>query len=199
MLRSDILWLMPAVLIAIYQVFWLWRRLPDYREEDTALSGRYTSKDLIRFNFLRYVAYCFFIFQLGFVILPMSDHTPFLIFLRLVGYLMIFSGLIISKRALKVLADNWSGMFVYRIKKGQKLITDDVYSFIRHPIYLAVILEATGFELIANSWLFLAIFFISFGFFQYQIMIEEELLEKKFGESYSEYKKSVKKIFPFIF
>lgn len=198
MLRDDFSWLVPAILIAIYQAFWVWRRLPEYQGEDTEISGDYTPEDLLKFNFLKYVVYCFFIFQLVFPILPISRDGLITIFIRIFGYLLIVTGLTLSLRALKVLGNNWSGMFVYRIKKGQKLVTHGVYGLVRHPIYLAVILETTGFELVANSWLFVPVFVTSFLLCYYHIRGEEILLEKYFDKEWRIYKSLTKMIIPYL-
>ncbi|HBL52197.1 MAG: hypothetical protein A3D24_00555 [Candidatus Blackburnbacteria bacterium RIFCSPHIGHO2_02_FULL_39_13] len=195
LLRDDFLWLLPAVLIALFQVKIIWARLPKINTTETEIDGCYKDWDITRLLYFTYLTYFFLFVQLVVTILPISSFT----FTRFLGYGFVIFGFINSFVALKTINTNWTGMFQYRIKKGQKLITKGPYGFIRHPIYTSAILEIAGFELIANSWLFAPM--LVFGYFMmYQHSLKEEaLLEKKFGEEFKEYKRKTKMFIPFIF
>jgi protein-S-isoprenylcysteine O-methyltransferase Ste14 len=81
---------------------------------------------------------------------------------------------------------------------NSKLITNGIYKYIRHPMYSIVLLMVLALILKYNS--FYTIFFlpIIFLFFIFKINFEEKQLIKKFPK-YSEYKKTSKKLIPFIY
>jgi len=68
------------------------------------------------------------------------------------------------------------------------------FSHVRNPLYIGNILMYTGIGIMSNAlgpWLVLiALFYFSF---QYSLIVslEEEFLEKEFGEAYLEYKRNV--------
>ena len=62
MIRSDIFWIIPAVLIAFYQVRFIWKKLPLYDEKETEIKGSYTDSDKKRIElFIRLLGFIFWI------------------------------------------------------------------------------------------------------------------------------------------
>jgi protein-S-isoprenylcysteine O-methyltransferase Ste14 len=85
------------------------------------------------------------------------------------------------------------------IREDQPLIKSGPYRYVRHPIYLCVILELLGFPLIPNSYFALLVaLFVYVPILILRLFLEERALLKKFGEEYVEYKKKVPCIFPFL-
>lgn len=199
MFRPDILWFIPAVIIDLYQPFFVWGRLKPFDDKDTEISGIYTQTDHLRYDYLYRLSYIIFYLQLVFVIFPITTNSSILLFFRIGGNFLIISGLILSVQAINQLKDNWTGMFYYRIKKRQKLVTDDVYCFIRHPIYSSIILKVLGFELIVNSWLIFPVLILVIYEVYKHSLNEEKLLLFKFKKKYSEYQKKTKMFIPYIF
>lgn len=199
MVREDLLWLLPALGIALYQVFVLWRKFPKYKEEETEIQGEYNYLEKFQFDYLVYLAYFVFLLQLIFPLLPITYQPTTSFLLKTSGYVLIITGFLISVSAVRNLGSNWTGLQDYRVKKGQKLIKTGIYKLIRHPIYFAGIVESVGFELAANSWLFIPVTIIGFLALRKHIEKEEKLLEIKFGKDYLTYKKEVKKLIPFIY
>lgn len=198
MFREDILLLLPAIIIAIIQVF-IWGRLPEAKKEETEIPGEYSELGLLRIRYMVVTTHFLLLAQLVFPLAPIFQHLPDSVSLRLFGYAFIFMGVIFSLKGLKDLGDNWTGMDEYRIKKGQALVEDGIYRFVRHPIYTAIIFELVGFELVANSYLFVIFLIGSIVFFSYHIKKEELLLSKKFGKEFTLYKNKTKKFIPYIF
>ena len=67
------------------------------------------------------------------------------------------------------------------------------YKFSRNPIYLALALLVIGFGFLVNSIFIIIAAIISFLIVHFAILRREEMiLEKKYGEDYLEYKKSVR-------
>ncbi|TSC54709.1 MAG: isoprenylcysteine carboxyl methyltransferase [Parcubacteria group bacterium LiPW_30] len=78
----------------------------------------------------------------------------------------------------------------------KEVFTYGPYSISRNPTYLGLILLSIGFSFVMNSLALLVAFLLSFFFVNYIILpAEEDLLEKKYGEAYREYKKIVRRWF----
>jgi protein-S-isoprenylcysteine O-methyltransferase Ste14 len=81
-------------------------------------------------------------------------------------------------------------MLIYGAK-GEKLITEGVYSRVRHPQYSGLFLITVGF-LIQWPTLITLIMWLILIFAYYKLaMREEKDLEKQFGEEFLDYKKKV--------
>lgn len=80
-----------------------------------------------------------------------------------------------------------------------QLITAGPYAQVRNPIYIGNILLYTGATLIANFWMpYLLVFvWFYFGFQYYNIIhLEEQALEKAFGDEFREYCQKVPSVLP---
>ncbi|MHA1335725.1 MAG: methyltransferase family protein [Promethearchaeota archaeon] len=85
------------------------------------------------------------------------------------------------------------------VKEGQ-LHTEGIYSFVRHPLYSAIILLILPAIIILLRLIFLwLVIFVELIVFHFGIKEEEKELIEKFGEKYIEYMNRVKRIIPFIY
>src|SRR3989344_139940 len=196
MVRSDIGWIIPCVLIAFYQINYTWKKLPFDDPKYREIADNYSYRQKLGYSLLKYFLYVLFFLELSCEILPISNSLMIILILRFVGYTLIFFGFLLSSLALKNLGANWSGMINYRIKKGQCLVIRGVYKYIRHPIYLAVILEIAGYQLVVHSWLIVILTIAAVVIFLYHIQKEDNLLENKFGNKFIKYKNSTGLFFP---
>jgi len=73
------------------------------------------------------------------------------------------------------------------------LITAGVYSRVRHPMYLGILLFCLGFWFVSLSLLALGILIAFFIFYDRMATFEENDLVRLFGEAYSEYQNQVPK------
>ena len=105
--------------------------------------------------------------------LKVDRKSPQLFF---IGLLIYFMGVAVRRAAIYALGDMWS-VFV-EVKSNQRLVKEGVYKYIKHPYYLAVILELSGFSLLCQSLtgLLLAIF-LQGGLLLYRIKIESRVLD----------------------
>lgn len=86
------------------------------------------------------------------------------------------------------------------IQRKHELIVEGPYRWVRHPAYtgLLIALAAAGLamgDVIAMLILTIPTFFA----FRFRIVIEEKLLNKKFGKVYRDYSKTTWKLIPWLF
>ncbi len=111
------------------------------------------------------------------------------------GGLIAISGLILRWFAIYQLQQQFT-VNVSIVDKHQ-LITGKLYKFVRHPAYLGLWIFAFGLGLAMNSFVSLLILVTAFSIsIYYRIYVEEQLLEKIFGQKYIKYKKTTPKLFP---
>lgn len=79
-------------------------------------------------------------------------------------------------------------------EKASVLVTSGVYNFSRNPMYLAMFLILLGglIKFGELAGLIVLIFYVWY-MNEFQIKSEEEIMEKKFGEEFLEYKKEVRR------
>jgi len=83
------------------------------------------------------------------------------------------------------------------IYKEHTLITDGIYSSIRHPMYLSAILNVIAISLIFSSWGALIIMlFTVLPAVLYRIKIEEDFLVNHLGKPYRKYMEQSKRMIP---
>jgi len=114
------------------------------------------------------------------------------------GLLLIFVGIFARLIIIKSLGKYFT--VDVTIRKDHKIKKDGFYSILRHPSYAASLLTFVGLGLYLNNWIALAIAIIPpFFAFSYRINVEEEALTEQFGQEYLDYKKTTKKLIPYIY
>ncbi len=76
------------------------------------------------------------------------------------------------------------------------LMTGGILRYIRHPMYLSILLIYIAFLFLSTSLLCMGFFIIVLITYNKMANYEEKVLEKLFGEEYLEYKQNVSKWFP---
>jgi protein-S-isoprenylcysteine O-methyltransferase Ste14 len=77
------------------------------------------------------------------------------------------------------------------------VITQGVFSIVRHPIYLGSILAYAGLSCMTLSIPSFALLIIIIPFYHYISRYEEKLLIRRFGDEYSKYLRKVPMLLPF--
>ena len=137
----------------------------------------------------------FFIPFYGYLLLIIFSIVEFFLYVRTVnlafsimGVLLYLIGVFLRRKGISDLGGNWS---VYsEIRHGHTLKTDGIYKFLKHPYYLAVLLELTGACLVANAfYTLIPVFVIQAPLLIVRSFFEERMLIAHFGERYKKYMK----------
>ncbi|HLP86392.1 MAG TPA: isoprenylcysteine carboxylmethyltransferase family protein [Candidatus Paceibacterota bacterium] len=110
-------------------------------------------------------------------------------------YQYVGAFLLVTSSVITYWAQKTSSNYKQKIQKDSNisLFEQGPYKYIRHPTYLSLFLMTIGLCLIINS--FSSIIFAVIAYLIIRIFFlrkEEKILENKYGETYSEYKKKVK-------
>ncbi len=116
---------------------------------------------------------------------------------NIAGLSLFVVGLTIALVAVFTLRRFYSSTLV--IRKDHQLITHGIYRFIRHPIYLGVIMVFIGVSVFTSSLYGLLIMLALIPIFLNRIKMEERMLTEEFGDAYRTYKETTRKLIPFIY
>jgi protein-S-isoprenylcysteine O-methyltransferase Ste14 len=95
------------------------------------------------------------------------------------------------------LKNNWSPSL--EMYEEHTLITDGIFKYIRHPMYLSQLIWAIGQILLIQNWIAgLSSIIVFFPFYLLRIGAEEKMLLGRFGTAYREYEKRTGRLFPKI-
>ncbi|MEM9330758.1 MAG: protein-S-isoprenylcysteine O-methyltransferase [Pseudomonadota bacterium] len=111
------------------------------------------------------------------------------------GVLLVPPMLFVFWRSHADLGRNWSAKL--EIHSEQKLVTNGVYSRVRHPMYLAIWLAAVAQALLIHNWLagFLVVP-IFLAMYVSRIQREEAMMQTQFGSDYDAYMEKTGRILP---
>ncbi len=137
------------------------------------------------------VALQFFIIFL--MILPLGTPVKHLY----LGLAVLALGLVIGLLAVK---EHKRGNFNIRpdIKENCELVTSGIYAYIRHPMYLSVLLSMFGVTLIYFTYYEFTLFMMLLITLLVKLFYEEKLW-KCHNPAYIEYRKRTKRLIPFVF
>ena len=112
-----------------------------------------------------------------------------------VGDVLVALGLFIN---LLVFKENSFGGSTVEKFEGQKVIATGPYSFVRHPMYVGVLVMMIGVPLALGSWWGLAILAITVPILMWRITDEEKMLKQELA-GYVEYMQKVQyRMLPYV-
>jgi protein-S-isoprenylcysteine O-methyltransferase Ste14 len=121
---------------------------------------------------------------------------PYLVMVKLVDApLLIVPAIIFIAIGVHLLNQSTKTIFG-KVTVSHRLADRGVYSWVRHPMYLGVIMIFSGFFFLSPSVILLAITIALFIAYDRMTVYEERELAKVLGKRYLEYKKRVSKWFP---
>lgn len=83
--------------------------------------------------------------------------------------------------------------------KSEKLITTGIYKWIRNPMYLGLIIFFLADLLTRSTFTRWAAYIVLVITLFFKISSEERFLSMKFGDDFSRYKSSTKRLIPFVY
>ena len=112
------------------------------------------------------------------------------------GYALLLVGLAIAFWARFTLGRNWSGTVT--LKQDHELIRRGPYAFVRHPIYSGILLGFVGTVLALGEVRGLVALALITLTFRLKSLTEESFMHQRFGPQYSDYKRHVKALIPYV-
>lgn len=106
------------------------------------------------------------------------------------------------------LAIRWAAILTLRkyftvdvaIRGDHQLVDAGLYRVLRHPAYSGSLLSFLGLGLTFSNWLSLLVIFVPIAIaFVYRIRVEERALAAFFGDRYTQYCASTKRLIPLIY
>lgn len=144
-----------------------------------------------------FLSYAQFIVVLQLAGLSLFPKPQFSIIIQILAILICLKGLIICIAARRTLGKNWTNAKDYKHSPTAHLVSSGIYSYVRHPIYLGLILVFTGSEMLANSYLIVLLPLLYLWLYN-QAKKEEELLLVRFGKQYKGYLSKTKMFIPYL-
>jgi protein-S-isoprenylcysteine O-methyltransferase Ste14 len=115
-----------------------------------------------------------------------------------VGVATLASALVVLSSAYRALGANWSPKL--DIREGQRLITNGIYSLVRHPIYAGMWLWTVSQPLVVQNWIAgWAMLVLFMPLYLSRVRREEAMLLECFAEEYQIYMRNTGRVFPLLF
>jgi len=112
----------------------------------------------------------------------------------LIGFIIMITGMGFNFIVRTNLGKNWVPLS--KTTEGQELVTEGIYSRVRHPFYLSVLILFLGVTIISGNLYGLLFLILTVIALIIRIRKEEIELIDKFGEKYKKYKKETPMIIP---
>ncbi|XP_063708224.1 protein-S-isoprenylcysteine O-methyltransferase [Culicoides brevitarsis] len=117
----------------------------------------------------------------------------------IIGALICFSGEVLRKAAMITASQSFTHVVQFEKAQTHRLVTNGVFSLVRHPSYLGWFMWSIGTQLILANPVCIVIYAVaSWKFFNDRIFMEEITLLNFFGEEYYQYQQKVPTGLPFI-
>ena len=111
------------------------------------------------------------------------------------GILCLALGLWLFHKSHADLGTNWS--ITLEVRESHRLVTEGIYRQVRHPMYLALLLYASGQALALPNWLAGPSYLAAFGLlFALRVGPEERMMLEEFGQDYEAYMARTKRLVP---
>jgi protein-S-isoprenylcysteine O-methyltransferase Ste14 len=113
----------------------------------------------------------------------------------LVGTLCLALGLWLFHRSHKDLGTNWS--ITLEVREKHQLIVHGLYRWVRHPMYLALLVFSAGLALVLPNWLAGSSYGVAMVLlFALRVGPEERMMLEEFGKDYEAYMATTRRLIP---
>ncbi|HVY87857.1 MAG TPA: protein-S-isoprenylcysteine O-methyltransferase [Hyphomonadaceae bacterium] len=114
------------------------------------------------------------------------------------GLIALIASLALFRVTHRQLGRNWS--VTLETRASHALVTDGLYSFVRHPMYSSFLLFALAQALLLPNWVAGLSGLVGTGvLFFYRVNKEEALMAETFGTAYREYCSRTARIIPWVY
>jgi protein-S-isoprenylcysteine O-methyltransferase Ste14 len=150
----------------------------------------------------RWVLWVFSVVGLALSFFPAyTDRVNFWTFggdrVRWVGVALYVVGGVLRMYPVFVLKNRFSGLVA--IQPGHQLVTSGIYSVVRNPSYLGLVVNAVGWALAFRSGVGVLLALANVPPLVARMHSEERLLESEFGKEYRDYAARTKRLLPGIY
>jgi protein-S-isoprenylcysteine O-methyltransferase Ste14 len=143
------------------------------------------------------IAWMAFFLPLFWVLTPLLEfadyplhEVPFI-----AGVLLLALGLWLFHRSHRDLGANWS--ITLEVRENHELITGDVYRWVRHPMYSALLIYSVGQALVVPNWLAGPSYGVAMVvLLAFRLRREEQMMRDQFGKEYEAYMATTKRLVP---
>jgi len=112
-----------------------------------------------------------------------------------VGTLCLAFGLWLFYRSHADLGTNWS--ITLEVREQHQLVTHGVYRWVRHPMYLALLIYSVGEALVLPNWLAGPSYGVAMVLlFAFRVGPEQRMMLEEFGKDYEGYMATTKRLIP---
>lgn len=119
------------------------------------------------------------------------------VILLVAGFTLMFIGMAFNLMVRRELGKNWVPLS--KTTDNQELITRGIYSKVRHPFYLSILILFLGVAIISWNILGLVFFILFIIGLVFRIKKEEKELIFKFGQQYTDYMDKTPMLIPAVF
>jgi protein-S-isoprenylcysteine O-methyltransferase Ste14 len=128
---------------------------------------------------------------LGFFVLGYSS-----VIAQAITYPLLFAGTVISLCLSFYLVSKSHKAVLEQVQDPPKLVDSGVYAWVRHPMYLGILLFCLAFMFVSFSLVSIGLWIAFFVFYDRMTKYEEKSLIEILGEQYTAYQKRVSKCLP---
>ena len=111
------------------------------------------------------------------------------------GALCLALGLWLFHRSHVDLGSNWS--ITLELRENHQLVTHGIYRWVRHPMYLALLIYSAGQALVIPNWLAGPSYGVAMLLLiAFRVGPEERMMREQFGQDYEAYSATTKRLVP---
>jgi protein-S-isoprenylcysteine O-methyltransferase Ste14 len=104
-------------------------------------------------------------------------------------------GLWLFHRSHAALGTNWS--ITLQVREKHQLVTHGVYRWVRHPMYLSLLIYSAGQALVVPNWLVGPSYGVAMLLiFAFRLRPEERMMAEEFGKEYEAYRATTQRLIP---
>jgi protein-S-isoprenylcysteine O-methyltransferase Ste14 len=145
------------------------------------------------------IAWIAFFLPLVWMVAPVFDFADYPLYPipLIIGSVCLAFGLWLFYRSHVDLGTNWS--ITLEVRDKHQLITHGVYRWVRHPMYLSLLIYSLGQALVLPNWLASPCYGVAMLLiFCFRLVPEERLMLAEFGSDYEAYRARSKRLIPWV-